>query len=370
MRYPDAYSGIMTAPSLVDISLTGKCNLKCRYCFYNDSMEKASDLTTEKWFAFFEELGAIGVHKLCLSGGEPFIRKDFFELIDSIIENKMRYNILTNGTLIDKWTIAEFKKGKRLLRLDSIQVSIDGSNAEIHDQSRPPKSFDKALSAVKLLKEQDFPVTVRVTINRHNVDDLENIAELLIDDLGLYSFSSNEADYQGSARCQGQDIILTIEERKRAMNSLVAINKKYGRRIESQAGPLTRFKMMTDINERIARGEKNMIGRGTLCSCGGVFNKMAVLHDGTFVPCNMLPDLVMGRIGETSLEEAWQTNSNINLVRERRKIPLSELEECRDCIYSGFCTGGCPGTVMAKTGKLNSTDPVYCYRRYLAEEAQ
>ncbi len=370
MRYPEMYPGIIPAPNNIDISLTGKCNLKCRYCFYNESMEKASDLPTEEWLAFFEELGSIGVRKLCLSGGEPFIRKDFFDLVDGIIENKMRYNILTNGTLINEKTIGEFAQGKRRLRLDSIQISIDGSKAEIHDKSRPPKSFEKALNALKLLKKNSFPVTVRVTINRHNFDDLENIAALLIDEVGLNGFSTNEADYQGSARCQGQDIILTVEERKRAMDSLVAINNKYGGCISATAGPLSRVKMMTEISERIARGETSMPGRGTLCSCGGVFSKMAVFHDGTFVPCNMLPDLVMGKIGEISLEEAWQTHTNINAVRERRKIPLSELEECRDCAYSGFCTGGCPGSVMGKTGKLNGIDPLVCYRKYLEEEVR
>ena len=370
MRYLDAYPGIMSAPSDIEISITGKCNLHCRYCFYNDSMEKASDLPTQRWLAFFGELGASGVRKLCLSGGEPFIRKDFFVLIDGIIENKMRYSILSNGTLIDEHTIAEFSKGKRRLRLDSIQISIDGSKAEIHDKSRPPKSFDNAIKALKLLKQNEFPVTVRVTINRHNYNDLENITKLLIEDVGLNSFSTNEADYQGSARCQGQDIILTVEQRKQAMDSLVAINQKYDGRIGAQAGPLARAKMMTEISEKVARGETRMPGRGTLCSCGGVFSKMAVFHDGTFVPCNMLPDLVMGRIGEISLEEAWQTHPNINMVRKRRKIKLIEMDECRECQYSGFCTGGCPGTVMAKTGKLNSIDPLSCYKLYLKEEAQ
>ncbi len=369
MRYPDAYPNVMSAPSQVDISLTGRCNLECRYCFYNDSMEKAGDLPTESWVNLFEELGSIGTRRLCLSGGEPFMRRDFFELIDALIDNKMRYSILSNGTLIDKNTINKFSKGKRRLRLDSIQISIDGSKAEIHDKSRPPKSFDRALSALRLLKKEGFPVTVRVTINRHNVENLESIASLLIDDVGLGGFSTNEADYQGSARCQGQDIVLTVAERKQAMESLVVINEKYGGRIGAQAGPLTRAKTMKEITDLLARGESSKQGRGKLCSCGGVFNKMAVLHDGTMVPCNMLPELAMGRISETTVEKAWQTHPNINMVRERRKIPITEIEECRDCTYAGFCSGGCPGNVMAKTGKLNGIDPLTCYKRYLEEES-
>jgi len=367
MKSPEGYPGITSAPRELDIGLTGKCNLKCRYCFYAESMEKMDDLTTDAWLAFFREAGGLGIQKVCLSGGEVFVRKDLFELIDGVIENKMRYSILSNGTLIDENVLAEFSKGKRRLRLDSIQISIDGSCAEIHDRSRPPESFEKAIYALRLLKKRDFPVTVRVTINRHNVDDLENIAALLLDDVGLPGFSTNEADYMGSARCNGQDIILTVEERKRAMASLVAINERYGGRIGAQAGPLARARMMKEIRERLEKGETSKKGRGTFCSCGGVFNKMAVLHDGTYVPCNMLPALVMGRMGEVSLREVWQTHPNIICVRERRRIPITEAEECRGCIYAGFCTGGCPGTVMSKTGILNSIDPLACYKRYLQE---
>ncbi len=369
MKYPEAYPGVPSAPVQIDASITGRCNLKCRYCFYSDSMEKAADLPTESWLDLFSEFGSIGVRRVCLSGGEPFVRSDLFTLIDSIIENKMRYSILTNGTLIDETALARFSEGKRRIRLDSIQISIDGSRAEIHDKSRPPRSFDKAIEVLRLLKKEGFPVTTRVTINRHNVGDLENIAALLIDDVGLNGFSTNEADFQGSARCPGQDIVLTTDERKQAMAALVAMNERYGGRIGAQAGPLSRAREMADISKRISAGETAKKGRGTLCSCGGVFTKMAVLHDGTFTPCNMLTDLTMGRFNEISLEKAWQTHPNINLVRERRKIPLGTLEECSDCEYAGFCTGGCPGTVMAKTGKLNSIDPLSCYKRYLEDEA-
>jgi SynChlorMet cassette radical SAM/SPASM protein ScmE len=367
MKSPEGYPRIISAPRELDIGLTGKCNLKCRYCFYAESMEKAQDLPTANWLAFFNEAGNLGIQKVCLSGGEVFVRKDLFEIIDGVIENRMRYKILSNGTLINEKTISEFSKGKRRLRLDSIQISIDGSCSEIHDRSRPPESFEKALFALRLLKKNNFPVTVRVTINRHNVDDLEKIAALLLDDVGLSGFSTNEADYMGSARCNGQDIIMKVEERKRAMAALVTINERYGGRISAQAGPLARARMMADITERIKRGETSMKGRGTFCSCGGVFNKMAVLHDGTYVPCNMLPTLVMGRMGEVSLKEVWQTHPNINIVRERRKIPVTEAEECRCCEYAGFCTGGCPGTVMSKTGMLNSIDPLVCYKKYLQE---
>ncbi len=356
--------GVPQRPQSLDISLTGRCNLRCQYCFYNDEMVSLSDLSTNRWLSLFEELGNLAVQRVTLSGGEVFTRPDLFELIDGVINNKMRYSLLTNGTLITDKTIAAFEIGKRRLRMDSIQVSIDGSCAAVHNKSRPPDSFGRAIRALHLLKEADFPVTVRVTINHHNVDDLENIAALLLDDLDLSGFSTNEAEEMGTARCYGQDVILTEAERRQAYATLASLNLRYDNRISASAGPLAMGREFADIENRIRQGENSMEGRGTLSSCGGVFNKMAILHDGTMVPCNLLPSFSMGTIGQTRLQEAWLHHPSINTVRYRQKIPLLSLPECSDCEYTGFCTGGCPATVMTKFGKLNAADPKCCYRLF------
>jgi SynChlorMet cassette radical SAM/SPASM protein ScmE len=321
-----------------------------------------SDLPTERWKTFFEELGTLGVQRVTLSGGEVFTRPDLFDLIDSVVDNKMRYSILTNGTLITEETISAFETGKRRLRLDSIQVSIDGSCATIHNKSRPPNSFDRALRGLYLLHKAKLPVTVRVTINHHNVDDLEKIAALLLDEVGLSRFSTNEAVQMGTARCYGQDVILTKTERRQAYTTLTTLSNRYKNRISASAGPLAIGQDFAYIEKQIKQGETEINGRGTLNSCGGVFSKMAVLHDGTMVPCNLLPTLSMGIIGITPLQEAWLHHPSINAVRQRRQIPLHSLPGCDDCEYTGFCAGGCPASVMAKFAQLNVIDPTTCYR--------
>ncbi len=357
--------GLPKRPQSVDISLTGKCNLRCRYCFYNDEMVALSDLPTNQWKTFFEELGALAVQRVTLSGGEVFTRPDLFELIDSLIDNRMRYSLLTNGTLITEETIREFEKGKRRLRLDSVQVSIDGSCAEVHNKSRPPHSFDNAIRGLRLLHDAGFPVTVRVTVNHHNIDDLHNIAALLLDDIGLSEFSTNEAEQMGTARCYGQDVLLSEDERQQACDILTSLNHKYPNRLSATAGPMAMAQYFSDIEARLARGEVNLAGRGTLGSCGGVFSKMAVLHDGTMVPCNLLPTLTMGVIGSTPLQKAWLQHPSINTIRYRREIPLKSLDGCRDCEYAGLCSGGCPASVMTKFAQLLVSDPSVCYREHL-----
>lgn len=359
--------GVSSVPNSVEISLTGRCNLSCRYCYYADSMREKKDLPTGRWMDFFKELGSLGVPRVILSGGEVLTRPDLFILIDGVLINRMRYSLVSNGTLITDDVISSLMEGKRRLRLDYIQISIDGSCAAIHDLSRPPKSFDRAIRGLSLLVEAKFPATVRVTLNHHNINDLDNIARLLIDDMGIQSFSTNEVAAMGSARCYGENISLSNDERRWAMKKLTELNEQYGGKIDAQAGPLALARDVSKIEQHLSRGETGIPGRGMLCSCGNVFGRMAVLHDGSMVPCNMLPTLTMGVIGMHSLQYAWLNSPAINAVRLRREVPLSALPECNDCRYTGFCTGGCPAVVMANSHRLIGIDPSTCYRIMLGE---
>lgn len=352
---------IMSSPKHVDIAITGKCNLACQYCFYADEMVARGDLPTERWLAFFDELGALGVMSVTLTGGEVFTRPDLFTLIDGIIANRMRYSLLSNGTLITEETLKQFEIGKRRQRLDSIQVSVDGSSAEVHDLSRP-KSFGRALRGLKLLKAAGFPVTVRVTINRHNVNDLENVAHLLLEEVGLPSFSTNEAYACGATDRTEDGVILTPAQRAQAMEVLIRLAAQYDHRIQAQAGPLIFAQELKTMDEMLANGQTSRPGRGMLSACGGVFSQLGVMHDGTIVPCTILSALPIGKVGVDSLQDVWLHHPTMVSLRQRQEIPLSSLETCRDCDYLGFCTGGCPAGAVYANGEFNARNPMNCFR--------
>jgi len=358
---------VISSPKRVDIAITGKCNLACRYCFFADEMVSRSDLPTESWLAFFNELGNLGVMSVTLTGGEVFTRPDLFQLIDGIVANHMRYSLLSNGTMITEQVLAQFEIGKRRQRLDSIQVSVDGSSPEVHDLSRP-KSFGRAIRGLKLLKEAGYPVTVRVTINRHNVNDLENVARLLFEEVGLTSFSTNEAYACGATDRTEGNVILTPSQRQQAMQTLVELNKRYGNRINAAAGPLAFARELEKIDDALSKGQTGLPGRGTLCSCGGVFSQLAILHDGTIVPCHSLSTLRMGTVGVDKLQDVWLRHTTMVALRQRNEIPLSSLETCRDCGYLNFCAGGCPGGAVYANGDFNSRNPMNCYRVLLGKD--
>ena len=365
---PTKFPHMEDGPLTLDLSLTGRCNLKCPYCFYAHEMASRPDLPTEAWISFFSELGDLGVQSATLSGGEAFLRPDLWDLVDALMAHRMRYSLLTNGTLITETAVRALVQTKRRARLDVIQVSLDGSRAGIHDACRAPGSFEKTARGLRLLKDAGLPVTVRVTINRHNVDDLEGIARYVLDECGIPSLSTNEAVAIGAGCDNREQIGLDGLDQIKAMKALAELQQRYPGLITSQAGPLTKLAMYRDMEQARATG-KTVEGwiMGRLSACGGVFSKLAVHHDGVIVPCNMLSTLELGRIGKNSLSKVWRNHPTLLSLRARRRIPMTEVPGCETCEWASFCNGSCPGLALEITGDYNHANPHDCYRRFLKE---
>ncbi len=356
---------IMRTPRTVDVEITSRCNLRCKYCYYFDNPAvEYHDLSTEEWLQFFDELGGCAVMDVIIQGGEPFIRKDLPALLDGIVKNRMRFAILSNGTLIDD-EIAAFIVGTG--RCNYVQVSIDGSRPETHDSCRGEGSFARAIKGIRILQRHSVPATARVTIHRHNVNDLENIAHLLLDDLGLSAFGTNSANYLGSCRLSPDDVLLTTRERHLAMETLERLVKLYSGRISAAAGPLAEARMWSRMEAARKKGSPEFPngGRLTACRCSG--SKIAVRADGVIIPCSMLPHLEVGHINSDSLEEVWQRNPDLNDIRQRLTIELSSFEFCANCAYIPYCTGNCPGLAYTLTGQVDHPSPDACLRRYLED---
>jgi SynChlorMet cassette radical SAM/SPASM protein ScmE len=356
-------SMLMRTPRTLDIEITARCNLRCRYCyFFNNPAVDYSELPTDEWLTFFAELGSLGVMNVTLAGGEPFIRDDLPVLLEGIVRNRMRFSLLSNGTLIND-EIAAFIASTR--RCEYVQVSVDGSCAETHDSCRGKGSFDGAICGIHTLQRHRVNLAVRVTIHRNNVNDLENIAHLLLEELDLPGFSTNSAGYLGACRLNAAEVVLNIQERQVAMATLLRLTEKYNGRISANAGPLTDGRMWRRMEKAWAQGAPGFSNGGRLTACGCPSSEIAVRADGAIVPCSMLAHMELGRINQDLLLEVWQHSSVLNRLRRRHTIPLTDFEFCAECSYIPYCTGNCPGLAYALTGKVDHPSPDACLRRFL-----
>jgi len=356
---------VMKTPKSVDLSITTRCNLRCSYCSYFTSAgDVAHDLPKEEWLKFFEELNRCAVMEVTLEGGEPFFRYDLKGIIEGIVQNRMRFSILSNGTMISD-EMAEFIASTG--RCNYVQVSIDGSTSTTHDACRGDGSFVQAIEGLKRLKKYKISAGVRVTIHKHNVEDLEEIAKLLLEDLKLSNFSTNAASYFGLCRYNKDEVQLTVRERSLAMESLLKLKKKYNGRISATAGPLADAKNWIEMENWRKEGKKSIPGRGYLTSCGGVMTKMAVRADGIMVPCAQMSHIELGQINKDNLRKVWNNHPELMKLRERHTIPLSNFEFCKGCEYLPYCTGNCPALAYTILGAENHPSPDGCFKRFLEQ---
>jgi len=356
----------MRTPKKIDIDITNRCNLRCRYCYHFESAGDADgDLPAAEWLRFFGELNRCAVTEVTLAGGEPFIREDLEEIVGGIVKNRMRFAVLSNGTLITDETAAFLAATGRC---NYVQVSIDGSMPESHDAMRGRGSFARAVEGLLTLRRNGVPAAVRVTIHRKNVRDLEAIARFLLEDIGLPSFGTNSAGAMGLCRKNAEMVQLTTEERVIAMETLLRLTKKYNGRINAMAGPLAEARGWWDM-EDARNGEKQLTSpkRGYLTGCGCYRSGLAVRADGAITPCTMLSHIELGRINRDDLGEIWREHAALNALRRRDEIPLSSFPFCEGCPYVNFCTGNCPGLSYTLMGEVNHPSPDACLRTFLAE---
>ena len=353
---------LMSSPQSLDLDITNRCNLRCKYCFHFTSAGDVSqDLAKEEWLQFFEELNRCTVMNLCISGGEPFCRQDLPELMEGIVKNRMRFSILSNGTLITK-EMAAFLASTH--RCDGVQVSIDGSNPVTHDAFRGEGSFSRAMEGIEHLRRHRVSVPVRVTIHRENVNDLEGVTRLLLEDLGLPSFSTNSASFMGLCRRNAEEVQLRVSERSLAMESLLNLSKKYNGRIGATAGPLAEARNWLTMERARREGKEGSAGRGYLTGCNGPMSKLAVRADGVIVPCSQLSHKELGHINRDNLVDLWQKHPELERLRTRHTISPTDFEFCKGCDYIPYCTGGCPALASTIVGEENHPSPDACLKRF------
>jgi len=251
--------------------------------------------------------------------------------------------ILTNGTLIDDVAVKYLKK---LRFLGNIQVSVDGSNPDIHDWQRGKGSFDATIRAVKLLIKNGLPMTMKAVINSHNYRDIENMLKMAAD-LGLRGMDFADAVECGRAAVHSQDMHFEGEVYRSIMETIFGLKSKYP--CFSIGGTLgQKISMLTDFYEK---GPGNG-SRGRFSTCPAGQDTVSIRSDGKVVPCSAFWTLVCGDIKESSLRDIWNNSPVLNEIRDLANKPLTECrEECSSCDYLSYCNGGCRAAAYYTSGK-------------------
>jgi MoaA/NifB/PqqE/SkfB family radical SAM enzyme len=175
-------------PLMANLLLTNRCNLKCFYCYVDTFNRTIDDLDTDKITGIIDILHGHGTKVMVLLGGEPLVRNDLGAIIEHINRKRMICEVITNGFRVEKWVDT--------LRLaDSVCVSLDGDRAA-NDKNRGAGSFQTAMEAIRILKENRIQTRIKAVITRHNIDALDFLADFVKKN-GILMTSSVAVVYEG-----------------------------------------------------------------------------------------------------------------------------------------------------------------------------
>jgi radical SAM protein with 4Fe4S-binding SPASM domain len=352
IEYPE-YKGRdkAIAPKSLDelwIYTTLACNLRCKHCLVSAGAKLKDELSTAEVKKLVDDAVDLGVNRFYITGGEPFIKDDIFEVIEYITRKKDRELILlTNATLFDEKKIEKLDslKGPKLI----LQVSLEGPNAEIHDKLRGEGSFDRTVDGIKRLVGIGIVPIISTAISQYNEDAIKETSEFL-SKLGIKDHHILWMHTKGRGASNVDELFVPAEKVTEIMKEQRKVFEEQQVVVDNEESLKARI--------RYKRGRKNDL-------CNNCYEKICVNSDGHVYPCGSLngdPAFDAGSIRERSLKDIWLDSA---VMRCGRENTVAEKEGCRDCYLMFFCGGGCTShsyyasKVDEGKGTIKAQDP-YC----------
>ncbi len=339
---------------------TRTCNLNCVHCY--SASEKCAyegELSTEEARKFIDDLAVFRVPVLLFSGGEPLMRKDFYELVDYAASRGLRATISTNGTLIDAEAARQFKK----VGIGYVGVSLDGIG-ENHDLFRGHKgAFDRALRGIYHCLAAGLKVGVRFTVTRHNLIEVPEIFRLVKEEdiprLCFYHLA-----YSGRGSDMVKEDILAEENRElldyiaeEVLTMEKSGNLKEILTVDNHADGVYLYLQMKKSNKKAAERIWEL-----LSSNGGNRSGIAIAavdNEGFVHPDQFTPNHVFGNVKECFFGDIWTDTSHPILRGLKDRKPLLK-GRCSKCRWLTVCNGNFRSRAEAVCGDFWAPDPA-CY---------
>jgi pyrroloquinoline quinone biosynthesis protein E len=315
--------------------LTYACPLHCPYCSNPLNLgDYQEELTTQEWRQVIAEAAELGVLQLHLSGGEPLQRRDLVDIVRFASGQGLYTNLITSASGLSS-------RRAELLRaagLDHVQISIQADERALSDRIAGMPSFERKLTAARLVKKLGWPLTLNVVLHRHNIDRIGHILDLAAE-LGADRLELANTQYYGWAQRNREALLPSRAQLERAE----AVVRAARERLRDQ------MEMIYVIPDYYSRYPKPCMG-------GWGRRQLTVAPNGDVLPCptaHTLP-LPQASVREHSLAWIWQQSPLFQRFRGTDWMS----EPCRSCARRDLDFGGCRCQAFQLTGDATRTDPV------------
>ena len=334
---------------LLQLHITGRCNLSCKHCYRTEGnvekllLDDIKNIIEQFKILLNEYNKRHGIKKkghINITGGEPFIREDIKEIIKYLGANNkyFSFGILSNGSFIDEEVIKVLKEEK----VSFIQLSIDGDK-KTHDELRTLGDYNRVFNTAKLLENNGIKVYISFTANKMNYKQFPKVAE------ECYKYNVTKLWSDRLVPIGNGEEIKELAITADVMKKYINVMKKAKRGIIKKiVHPKTEISMNRALQFIEAKGD--------IYSCSAGDSLITVDEFGRVMPCRRLP-IYCGDIFSSTLKEIYY---NDEIFRELRMkcIPT----ECEKCRYNYYCRGGAKCQSYAKYLNFYKADPA-CYLR-------
>lgn len=342
-------------------SITGRCNYRCRHCYMDAPCGKLGELTTEQAFDLIDQMADCGVLRVDITGGEPLVRRDFWQLVDQILAHNMVIGkIYTNGWLLDEKVLDEFdRRGMR----PGISISFDGVGW--HDWMRGVAGAeDAALRALKLCKEHGFQTDVEMCVHRGNVAALPQTIEALravgVQNVKVANVAMTELWQRNS-----EGNALTDREFIEAMLPYITWYYQAGQPMEHLTLANVIVLHRNQPYKIVAQAHDGTDQCLNCYLCGAARMACYITPEGRLLPCMPMtasPEQErFSKVQEIGLRQGLSSSYYMQFVNGRIKDLFAANAECAACPYRLQCGGGCRATALLNGNhQLMGCDRIMC----------
>lgn len=321
----------LNIPLSVQLDLTYRCNERCIHCYLDH--DDHGEMNTAEIKDLLDQMADAGVFYLTISGGEIFMRRDFFEILEHARARTFCVKLKTNAVLIRE------KEARRLgeLGVESVQISIYSHRPEVHDAiTKMPGSLRQSIDAVRLLRREGLLVTLANVLMVQNATDYKGVQALASELDAKYT-----VDPTITPMMDGDRSILDLNIDQTTLQGVFRDRALVGNVEEFCAPPSGPDAEALDMLP---------------CSAG--HTACYVSPYGDLYPCVQFP-LPSGNVRQTKFVDIWRDSPQL---QEVRSITLRDMPSCSQCTHGGSCTR-CPGLAYLE-GNMRGPSSQDCEKSY------
>lgn len=310
-------------PFSATLELTYRCNFECVHCYcVVDPAKTPTEMTTAEWQDVLDQLADAGGLAVALTGGDPFVRKDFFEIAEYAREKRFALRILTNGSFVTE------RNADRIARLKPAHVSISlygATRASYEAVTGDPDFYDRSLAGIRRLKERGVRLQIKVPMLKESFHERHEMIALA-----------------------------------KELGTTWRIDAEIGPKDDGDLSPLAHQLDDAQLADYVRELEPPYPAHhepfkpgDQLCRPGTA--SLAVGPYGDVFPCMQIKRS-MGNLREKPFREIWEKSEELAKVRALR---AEHFDGCNACRHFGACKP-CPGTSQTMTGSLTAPTTTIC----------